>query len=231
MVRRLYYNKIMERKIPLVNGQIYHIFSRSIAEYVIFNNKMDYLRMQQMLKFYQKDLKMKYSFFMKLKGASNDGFDIYYQKISEKEKELVQVIAYCLMPTHIHLILKQLTDKGVSQYCGNIFNSYARYFNIRHKRGGPLWGTRFKNVLVTKDEQLLHLTRYIHLNPVTANIINKPEEWNYSSYREYLNQEQEAKLCDYEDILNIKPKLYSRFVNDRISYQRELAKIKTMILD
>ena len=67
-----------------------------------------------------------------------------------------------------------------------LLNSYTRYFNEKIKRKGPLWEGRFKKVLVNSDEQLLHLTRYVHLNPVSAGIVEKPEDWPCSSYREYI---------------------------------------------
>jgi len=135
------------------------------------------------------------------------------------------------MPTHVHLILKQLTSDGISDFIGKVLNSYSKYFNTKHKRKGPLWEERFKNILVITDEQLLHLTRYLHLNPATALIVEKPEDWPYSSYCEYLGIGQGIGLCKYQDILNINPKSYRKFVNDRISYQRELAKIKALITD
>ncbi|MCM8795996.1 MAG: transposase [Candidatus Omnitrophica bacterium] len=144
----------------------------------------------------------------------------------------VEIIAYCIMPTHLHLILKQLKNNGISVFMGNILNSYSRYFNLKHKRKGPLWEGRFKNILVKNDEQLLHLTRYIHLNPVTASLVSNPEDWNASSYREYLQQVQAVeKICKYDDILEIDPVSYKKFVEDRISYQRDLAKIKNLIFE
>ena len=82
-------------------------------------------------------------------------------------------------------------------------------------------------MLVSTDEQLLHLTRYIHLNPVTAYLVNKPEDWQASSYLEYLLKIDEAdKICSYDDILDIEKVSYKQFVEDNISYQRDLAKIK-----
>jgi putative transposase len=134
------------------------------------------------------------------------------------------------MPTHLHLILKQLKHNGISIFMNNILNSYTRYFNTKHKRKGPLWEARFKNILIEKDEYLLHLTRYIHLNPVTASLINKPEDWLASSYREYIEKNAE-KICQYDDVLKTEPISYKQFVDDRISYQRELAKIKQYLFD
>lgn len=224
-------NGNMKRKIPLVNGEVYHILNRSIAEYKIFNSKEDYLRMEQVMKYYQIKLDHKYSYFITLNGVVKDGFNNYFEEVAKDEENFVQIIAYCLMPTHLHLILKQLEDNGISKYMGDILNSYTRYFNNRHKRKGPLWEEKFKNVLVESDEQLLHLTRYIHLNPTTAFLVKKPEDWDYSSYKEYLGKLIKFKMCDYANILDINPSLYRKFINDRISYQRELAKIKALVLD
>ncbi|MCF7887379.1 MAG: hypothetical protein K9L71_03090, partial [Candidatus Omnitrophica bacterium] len=79
-------------------------------------------------------------------------------------------------------------------------------------------------------EQLLHLTRYIHLNPVTAYLTDKPESWDFSSYREYISCEKD-KICQFDDLLEVKPNSYKKFVKDRISFQRELANIKRLTLE
>lgn len=221
----------MKRKVPLATGQVYHIFSRSIADFKVFNTKEDYLRMIQLLRYYQKEIELKYSEFVRLKYVVQDGFDDSFKTMFGDEEEIVQLIAFCLMPTHIHLILKQLKDNGISRYCGDFLNSFSRYFNTKHKRKGPLWEEKFKNILVDSDEQLLHLTRYIHLNPVTASLVKKPEQWLYSSYREYLGLSKNWSLCDHGDFMEMESSQYRKFVNDRIAYQKELAKIKTLILD
>jgi len=146
------------------------------------------------------------------------------------QKILVNVIAYCLMPTHIHIVLEELADNSISVYINNILNSYTRYFNVKHNRKGPLWEGPSKKIPINTDEQLMHVTRYIHLNPVTAYIVNKPEEWPYSSYKEYIsNRKSVTKICSYEHILDIRPDLYKKFVDDAIVYQRELAHIKDTI--
>ena len=72
----------------------------------------------------------------------------------------------------------------------------------------------------------MHTTRYVHLNPVTAYIVNKPENWPYSSYNEYIsNIEEDKRICSYSPELEINPIIYRRFVEEQISYQRELASI------
>jgi putative transposase len=144
----------------------------------------------------------------------------------------VQIIAYCFMPTHFHFILKQLEDDGISKFLNNTLNSYTRYFNTKYKRKGPLWQGRSKKILVDSDEQLLHLTRYIHLNPTTSYLVDKPEDWRHSSYNEYINNsETKLKACKYDDILGINIKEYRNFVENTIDYQRDLKRIKDLILE
>lgn len=213
------------RKETLVTGEVYHIFNKSIAGFKIFNNQSDFSRIVGVIRYYQKEKPaISFSNFIKAKQKSS-------LKSLSKETD-VEIIAYCVMPTHLHLVLKQLKDNGITLFISNVLNSYARYFNIKCKRKGPLWQGRFKNVLVENEEQLLHLTRYIHLNPVTEYLVNKPEEWAVSSYREYLAEcNTENSLCNYSNILQIDRLFYRRFVEDHISYQRELAKIKNLIIE
>jgi len=217
-------------KNPLVENSVYHILSRSIAKYQIFNTDDDYIRMVQLFRFYQVSKPLtKYSMFFRLKGTQEFGFDQNFNFLHKEHEKLVDIIAYCLMPNHIHLVLKQLKENGISIFMANILNSYTRYFNICHKRKGPLWESKFKNILVENDKQLLHLTRYIHTNPYAARLVSKPELWKYSSYMEYIKPDQIIlALCD-KSLVDIGPVNYQRFINDRKDYQRKLSEIKNLI--
>ncbi|MEI8348524.1 MAG: transposase [Candidatus Omnitrophota bacterium] len=216
------------RRNLLVVDSVYHVFTRSIAEFRIFNNENEFLRMLEAIRYYQREKpEIKFSKFIHLEEGSQRNKK---ESFSGKEK-LIEIIAYCLMPTHVHLILRQLKENGISVFMGNILNSYSKYFNTKHKRKGPLWETRFKSVLVESDEYLIHLTRYIHLNPTTAMLIDRPENWKFSSYQEYLSQANEDKMCRYDDLLNIIPHSYKEFVEDRIAYQQELEKIRNFLLE
>jgi len=213
----------------LVTGEIYHIFSKSIAGFVIFNDQSEFSRIIDTMKYYKvENPPTKFSYFM---NRSKD--DNFFWNLNEADS-LVNILAYCIMPTHVHLILKQIKDKGISIFMNNILNSHTRYFNTKHNRKGPLWESRFKRVVVKTDEQLLHLTRYVHLNPTTSFLVSRPEDWHASSYGEYLSKSiavKNDKLCDYEEILKIDSEEYKKFVDERICYQRELAKIKHLFIE
>jgi putative transposase len=220
--------KNMKREISLSNGEVYHIVTRSISDYKIFNNKEELARMINCICYYQiENPSIRFSRFIEFEPDIRERIR---DNPASKDK-LVDIIAFCIMPTHVHLVLKQIKQSGISIFMGNILNSYSRYFNIKHGRKGPLWEGRFKNIIVDSDEQLLHLTRYVHLNPVTAYLVNKPEDWAASSYREYIQSKYENPICNYSGILEIEAVSYAAFVENRISYQRELAKIKSLILD
>ena len=218
----------------LVSGETYHVFTKSIAGYKIFNTDSEYSRIMAMLHYYKvKNRGLKFSSFMKSENMTYSVRTLasISKYGSDRNERRVEIIAYCIMPTHLHLILRQLSDKGVSTFMSNVLNSYTRYFNIKHNRKGPLWEGRFKNVLVETDEQLLHLTRYIHLNPVTSYLVDSPEIWHASSYNEYLSKDGIENICKYEDILDITPDLYRKFVEDRASYQRDLINIENVIIE
>ena len=222
----------MRRDVDLIDGCYYHIFNKSIEGFKIFLGQNEYLRMFNTFRYYQmEDTPMPLSQFLALKEVHGQGFDELLLA-RNTAKDLVHIVAYCIMPTHIHFILKQLRKNGVSEFMRLVLNSYARYFNVKHKRKGPLWQNRFKNVLVGSDEQLYHFTRYVHLNPVTANLVSKPEQWMFSSYLEYMNRgSKNQKVCYFEDILDIRPSEYKRFVEDQVNYQKELALIKHLMLE
>ncbi|MDH5769475.1 MAG: transposase [Nitrospirota bacterium] len=216
------------RKYPLIEGKVYHTFTKSIAGFEIFRNELDYQRMGSMLSYYKvENPPVKFSIFSDIKNK-----EFFYQRHFYSKDNLVEIIAYCFMPTHIHLVLLQLKKDGISIFMSKVLNSYTRYFNIKNKRKGPLWEGRFKNVEVGTDEQLLHLTRYIHLNPVTANLVEDPRDWSFSSYKEYLGEKQlEENICNYSRLLDIVPQDYKKFVSSRKEYQRELAELKELFLD
>jgi len=220
-----------QRKTTLVNDELYHVYSRSIAEYVVFNDIKGYQRMIDMMNYCRySNFEYEYSKFTKLDKSTQK---IIIDKVRLENQKNADIIAYCLMPTHYHIILKQISDGGIAKYIARVLNGYSKYFNTKHKRSGPLWASRFKNVRVEDDEQLQHLTRYIHLNPTSAGLVKNPEDWMFSSYGQYIqsNLSENEGICNYENLIDIKPKEYQKFVNDRKAYQKDLALIKEKLFD
>lgn len=118
----------------------------------------------------------------------------------------ILIHSYVLMDNHYHLILE--TPKGnLVQVMQGINGGYTGYFNRRYKRFGHLFQGRYKGILVDKDNYLVGLSRYVHLNPVRALMVNRPEEYKWSSYPGYIARGREAAWVEYAWVL-------SKFGND-----------------
>lgn len=104
------------------------------------------------------------------------------------QEHLVEILCYCLMPNHFHLLLKQVTDNGIPEFMKKLGTGYAYYFNLKNERQGHLFQNTFKAVLMENDTQFLHLSRYIHLNPLDLHAPEwregKIEDWEKA--RKYL---------------------------------------------
>ena len=103
--------------------------------------------------------------------------------------EQAQVIAYVLMPNHYHLLVK-VQGSDFSHAMQNFSISYAKAINKQEQRSGALFQGAFQAIRVDQDAYLLHLSRYIHLNPVRAGLAQKPQDWVYSSYPEFIGLRQ-----------------------------------------
>ncbi|MFA6004436.1 MAG: transposase [Elusimicrobiota bacterium] len=112
-----------------------------------------------------------------------------------------RLFAYCLMPNHIHLLIQALAA-ALPDIVGPLLSRYARYINKRRRRSGHVFQDRFRSPLCRDEAHLMRLTRYIHLNPVRANLINDPADWKYSSYREYLGADTMG-LVETEPVLKL----------------------------
>lgn len=221
------------RVTPLVNDEIYHIYNRSISFTPAFVSKRDYQRALEILNYYQ-FAKTPLSF-SKVKRLSLKERTNLLEKLRKKNDRLVKILCFCLMPNHFHLLLKQIKEEGISKSVANFQNSYTRYFNLKNKRVGPLFQGPFKVVRIETDEQFTHISRYIHLNPYSSLVVKtleKLESYPWSSLEEYLHP-QENKLSFPKEILSFfeNPQKYKKFVFDQADYQRELEKIKHLVLE
>jgi putative transposase len=112
----------------------------------------------------------------------------FLKKVLEAFKDKMDLIAYCLMPNHYHLVVRNFIDGELEKAMQKISTGYTRAVNKAYSRTGHLFTGRYKNKLIPGDEYLVHLCRYVHLNPVRAGLVNKLEEWEFSSYGKYLIQ-------------------------------------------
>jgi len=156
------------------------------------------------------------------------GLEKYSQKFQ------VEIVAFSLMPNHVHLLVRQKSETPLSKFMQVLSTSYATYFNFKHKRKGHLFENRFKHIEVGTDEYLIHLSRYIHLNASSARLVKMPEEYLWSSYRYYLgldnlNFVEKRLVLGYFSKKN-PTKDYKEFVDSRIDYQKEIS-IQKLLLE
>jgi putative transposase len=124
--------------------------------------------------------------------------------------------AYCLMPNHVHLLLEPATTP-VSRLLQGVQGAFAQYLNRRYRRVGHRFQDRFRAILCEKNNYLLELVRYLHLNPVRAGLTRTPEKWPWSSHRAYLGSPAEEVPIDSSDILG-------QFHGDTLKARRAFAR-------
>ena len=131
-----------------------------------------------------------------------DNYLLFLQRLKEHTTNMtVDVIAYCLMPNHYHLLVYPYLE-NLSEMMQAFLLSYTKAMNKRYNRVGTLFQGRFKTAHVNQDEYLLQLSRYIHLNPVMAGLVTHPEEWEYSSYLEFIGK-RKGRLPKPDAILQL----------------------------
>ena len=130
----------------------------------------------------------------------------------------ITVVAYCLMPNHYHLLLRQDGHDAAGLLLQRVFNSYTKAFNRRYGTSGTLFEGRFKAIHVDKEDYLLHLCRYIHANPVKHGLVKIPEQWPYSNYLEWIGVRR-GQLVDMDFTREYFPHSadYRQFVLDYLS--------------
>lgn len=155
----------------------------------------------------------------------NDGNWYFFLKRLREHftSDLVDIIAYCLMPNHYHLLVYLRCHDLSSRIMQPFTVSYSKAINAQQRRVGPLFQGPFQAILVDTDEYLLHLSRYIHLNPVHAGLAARAEDWEFSSYRDYLGL-REGTLPKPGLVLGQfpSPQVYRQFVADYVDADRRV---------
>lgn len=130
-----------------------------------------------------------------------DDRQVYIALLSELlQTKVVRLLAYILMTNHIHLVL-QTAEPNVSEVMQRLHGRYAAYFNRRYGRRGHLFGDRFWSDVVDSDEYLLEVSGYVHLNPVRAGVSDRPEDYEWSSFRDYMGTGSGSAIVDPMPVL------------------------------
>jgi putative transposase len=206
-----------------VDEGYYHIYNRGVEKRKIFLDDQDYKVFLKYLKLYL-DPPMEIPF--RTVTIGNYTFKAPAKPLKNYNNQL-ELLAYCLMPNHFHLLLKQKPRDTIEFFMRSLGTKYSTYFNKRYDRVGSLFQGPYKAVLIENDDYLLHLSRYIHLNPVK----DSPLHMAFSSYADYLGKRntswintktilvyfKTAQKTNFKDILS-----YQSFVEDYIQDPKEL---------
>ena len=164
----------------------------------------------------------------------NEGNYIYcLSLIGQYAKDLsISVIAYCLMPNHYHLLLRQDGEESISRLIQNVFNRYVQSVNNQLGRSGTLFRGKSKHIHVNDDAYIIHLCRYIHLNPVEAGLVTRPEDWPFSNYREWTGlRNGSLKNIEFIEDYFAKPESYKKFVLEYQEDKKLQQKLTQYLLD
>lgn len=217
---------------PLVTDHYYHVFNRGVAHQPTFLLARDYERFLFYLSYYRhKEAPVRLS---KLLQIPKDVRNKILERLEIANDVIVDIVAYCCMPNHFHLLLKQKADGGVSLFMKKITDGYTRYFNTKHQRIGPVFQGAFKAVHINNNEQLLHVSRYIHLNPVVSAVVRENDFYTYpwSSLSSYIDKKIPTFVNSMPILENFRnPQKYLEFVNDQIDYGKRLEEIKHLTFE
>ncbi len=193
---------------PFVTSEIYHIYNRGTDKRSIFLDHVDWLR-------FAHDL---FEF-----NDSNPALHaLYKSEVSEvgARKKVIEVLAYCLMPNHYHLMVRQIEDGGITLFMRKLGTGYTMYFNKKYDRSGALFQGKFKSVAVVRDAQLRYLPHYIHANPsdgLGSNEVERIAQYSFSSAPTYLNRNPYDYIIDPGFLRELYPDGYPAAFRDWLS--------------
>ncbi len=191
------------RKTQFAQGEYYHIFNRGNNKQNIFLSDRDYARFLFLILHLQSE-----------NTFTNIGYSVSYFikhrvfiKIKDKNEffknRQVNLISFTIMPNHFHMILEELAANGISNYMQRTQNAYTKYFNVRYNKIGHLLQGPFKAVHIKNNNQLLHLSCYVHKNPKELGPWkNKEHLYKWSSYQDYIRRNRWGQLLVPDIILD-----------------------------
>jgi len=182
---------------PFVNREIYHIIIRAVGDTLIFREEADYYRGIYAIYEFNTNTPVE----IRTQRHLRRKIKIAGEPFSDTRNPFVETLSFCLMPNHIHLLLRQLKDRGISDFIRKFGAGEAGYFNKKYSRKGPLFA-KFRAVHIKDDNQLNTIFVYIHCNPIsiiepgwketgiknvklTENFL---ENYRWSSYQDYIGK-------------------------------------------
>ena len=204
-----------------VENGIYHIYNKSVEE-KLFNDDQDYRVFLFYLFIYTSSpviVRSKYS-------------DLPLRLESKNLNDEIKILGYCLMPNHFHLLLQQKTRNAIPKLMKQIINGYTLYFNQKHKRAGNLMQGRYKAAIIDNNQQVIQLWRYIHLNPITENLCGHPSEYQWSSYKFFMGEQDDIRI-DIGLVQNTfkKPIDIENFHMNKEDYKKQLTSIADLVIE
>ena len=201
------------RNIRIAPGEYYHICNRGVNKQVIFHDLADHARFLFLILYLQSpivfsNMSRQTNWFVKHRV-----FNIRMESQKKVvEKRTVELIAFCLMPNHFHLMVKEVEESGIASYMQRILNSYTKYYNTKYQKSGHLFQGPYKAVHVETNGQLVYLSTYIHRNRrELAGWKNKEDQYVWSSYQDFTKNNRWNEL--------IKPNIVSEQFKKTNDYQ------------
>jgi len=204
------------------NEKIYHLLQKGVNELKIFLNDDDYLRFIYGLFVFNSRQKLANTGYYFIKNPNK--ISLFENNLFEKKLKnpLVEILAFVLMPTHFHLILKTKTEKNISLFMQKICAGYALYFNKKYHRDGVLFNGRYKSIVLKNKIQLLSLLHYIHANPLK---LNHPQDLSAVEPFEFLKNYRWSSYIDYCGWNNfpqvVKKEFLFNFLNGPENYKKK----------
>lgn len=180
------------RKIKIAPGEHYHIFNRAVNKQVIFHNVGDYYRFLFLILYFQSPLVFQQLGRLVKNFVRSRALDI---RDEVKKKRTVELIAFCIMPNHFHLIVKELEEGGIAIYMQRILTAYSKYYNTKYGKSGHVFQGPYRAVHIKDDRQLLHLSAYIHRNSrEISKWLDKEDQYQWSSCQDFVGENRWGDL-------------------------------------
>ena len=185
----------MLRGAPFVDGEYYHVFNRGAHKIDIFLGEKEYEIFKMILHLENnRDVVNLRNIFIKYKGEPIS--TIFEMEVPDKN--LVEVLAYCLMPNHFHLVLRQKSENGISSFLKRLLTGYSMYFNLTNEHSGTLFQGPSKSRLVDNEAYFRYIFAYVHLNPLAfIGYEKRKHSVEKTKMREFLNSYPYSSFYDY----------------------------------